>query len=419
MLFFIAAAAGPAGINPTSIANEIQSFLPLNTLAGVVDQVLPIFDVLGVFLIIVATVQEVPKAQGGEFFNVILRAMIALAVMGIVTPLMWGGEVLVQNICAALTAGTGGNGAKFVGTAVAFTGFAPVPAATRAQILYNFDFGAMFNGLQAPQAPTGVGVLNIVDDAKWLLAVIIYGALAWVALFTIFVMTLVLYVQKAILIFGLLLMPPFIGLQTWQGSSRFLGMHYIQSMLGVLCWPLGWGFIYVGTVAAMKNLQVLFQQFQNNSNSGAVDVVLLIFIFVNFFLVCLWMIIGTLMAPGLMNKVVTAGGNFAAGAMGAVSGKAIGAVGDTIRGAASATGAVAGAAIGAAVAGPAGAMAGAGLGGQLGGSVGGAAAAPTDSVRNSIAQGTGEGGGGAAPSGASADAGLAALAQVGKGRGAS
>jgi hypothetical protein len=254
-------------------------------------------------------------------------------------------------------------------------------------------------------------VFDIVNDAKWLLELLILGSLLWVSLFVIFVMTLMLYVQKAILIFGLLLMPPFIGLQTWQGSARFLGVHYIQSMLGVLCWPIGWGLIYVGTAAGMQKLQMLFKQFSSTSNGNLdkLDVVLLIFIFVNFVLVALWMIIGTIMAPGLINKVVTAGGNFAAGAMGAVAGKAIGGVGDTIKGAATAAGAIAGAAVG----GPAGAQ----VGSQLGGSVGAVAAAPTDSVRNSITQATGEGGGGAAPSGASVDAGLAALARAGIGAG--
>jgi hypothetical protein len=273
----------------------------------------------------------------------------------------------------------------------------------------------MFDALKAPQVLDGNPV-QIVDDLKRMLEWLIFGCLACLSLFVTFVMTLMLYVQKAILIFGLLLMPPFIGLQTWQGSARFLGVHYIQSMLGVLCWPLGWAFIYVGNAAAMQNLQTLFQKFSTNNN-GNEDIVLLIGIFANFLLTSLWMIIGTIMAPGLINKVITAGGNFAASAMGAVSGKAVGAAGDAIKGATTAAGAIAGAAVGGAVGGPAGAKAGSQVGSQLGGSVGAVAAAPGDSVRNSITQATGEGGGGAAPSGASFDAGLAALAQTGKGRG--
>jgi hypothetical protein len=400
------------GIDPTSIANLIQTFLPLKALAETVDQVMWIMNLIGLCLIIIATVQEIPKTQGGEFFNVILRAIIALAVMAIITPLMWSGEVLVQNLvsdittaaannaAAGTTAAAGTNITNFVQNVQPFTGFTSAQADTRAQILYDFNWTAMFNALQPPPAPTNV--FDFGGDATWLLYLLILGSLLWISLFVIFVMTLMLYVQKAILIFGLLLMPPFIGLQTWQGSARFLGVHYIQSMLGVLCWPIGWGLIYVGTAAAMQNLQVLFQQFSNNNN----NIVLLIFIFVNFLLICLWMITGTIMAPGLMNKVITAGGNFAASAMGAVSGKAIGAPGDAIKGAAAAAGAV----VGAAVAGPGGAQ----VGSQLGGSVGAVAAAPGDSARNSITQATGEGGGGAAPSGASFDAGLAALAQTGK-----
>jgi len=395
-----AAAQAGAAIDAGSVAKLINGFLPLDTLAGVVDNVMSVMTPIGLCLIIIATVQEIPKTQGGEFFNVILRAIIALAVMAIITPLMWGAEVMVQDLVSQIT-GAG----NFVKNAPpGFTFFGPAPGATRAQILYDFNLFAIPDQLQVPPSPGNV--FDIAGDATWLLEVLILGSLMWVSLFVIFVMTLMLYVQKAILIFGLLLMPPFIGLQTWQGSARFLGVHYIQSMLGVLCWPIGWGLIYVGTAAGMQKLNMLFQSFANNKS---VDIVLLIFIFVNFLLVALWMIIGTIMAPGLINKVVTAGGNFAAGAMGAVAGKAIGGVGDTIKGAATAAGTIAGAAVG----GPAGAQ----VGSQIGGSVGAVAAAPTDSVRNSITQATGEGGGGAAPSGASVDAGLAALARAGIGSG--
>jgi hypothetical protein len=406
-MFFLAAAGGAQqGINSigsTSIANQIGSYLPLDKLAQVVDGVMPVMDSIGLCLIIIATVQEIPKTQGGEFFNVILRAIIALAVMAMITPLMWGGEVLVQNLVSQITEAA--KAGKFVTNTLDFpTSFAPVKAADRAKIIYDFNLGAMFNGLQAPAALDW----NIFDDPKRMLEWLVFGCAAVLSALVVFVMTLMLYVQKAILMFGLLLMPPFIGLQTWQGSSRFLGVHYIQSMLGVLCWPIGWAFIYVGNSAAMQNLNDLFQKFAANNN-GNMDIVLLIAIFANCVLTSLWMNIGTIMAPGLIHKVITAGGNFAASAMGAVSGKAVSAMGDTIKGAATAAGAIAGAAVG----GPAGAQ----VGSQLGGSVGAVAAAPTDSVRNSISQATGEGGGGAAPSGASFDAGLAALAQAGKGRG--
>jgi hypothetical protein len=418
-MFFLAAAGGAQqginGIDPTSIVNQIGKFLPLETLAKAVDQAMSGqnwlgMNTIGLCLIIIATVQEIPRTQGGEFFNVILRAIIALAVMAIITPLMWGGEVLVQNLVSVIAG-------DFVKNTVDFTGFGPVQggAVTRAQILYDFHVGGLFDKLHAPQALDG-NPLDIADDLKRLLEWLIFGCLACLSLFVTFVMTLMLYVQKAILIFGLLLMPPFIGLQTWQGSARFLGVHYIQSMLGVLCWPIGWAFIYLGSAAAMHNLNDLFQKFADNNN-GTEDLVLLIGILANFLLTSLWMVIGTVMAPGLINKVITAGGNFAAGAMGAVSGKAVGAAGDAIKGATTAAGAIAGAAAGAAVGGPAGAKAGLQVGSQLGGSVGAVAAAPGDSVRNSITQATGEGGGGAAPSGASFDAGLAALAQTGKGRG--
>ncbi len=423
MLFL--AAATPGGVDSATLTSWVQSFLPLKALVTVVDQAMPVFDLIGAFLIIVATVQEIPKSRGADLLTVVLRAAVLLLMMVIITSLMWFSEVSSQSLVKAIASNSGANGQNFVANTPPAPQIGQVPdAATRAEILYNFNLDAMFNGLQAPNQPNGPTLFgfiplpqdpisSVVDEAKYLFQLLIFGLIGIVVLFSAFVMIVMLFVQKAILIFSRLLMPCALGILSWQGATRFLGINYIQSVLGVTCWPIGWGLIYVGTVAAMQNLTTQFNNFSKTTDLGT-----LIFIFINVFLICVWMVIGTIMAPGLIMKVITAGGNFAASAMGAVSGKTIGAAGEAVKGAAQATGAIAGAAVGAMAGNP---LMGAQIGGQIGGSVGGAAAAPASSMASSVSQATGEGGGGGgvAPTNASSAAGFAALqglAQMGKGQ---
>jgi hypothetical protein len=97
--------------------------------------------------------------------------------------------------------------------------------------------------------------------------------------------------------------------------------------------------------------------------------------FVTLFLICLWMIIGTISAPRLIAWAVTSGGNFAAGLIGG----ATSAAGQHVTNTMSSGGTVAGGFLGASFGGPTGAK----LGSQIGGNIGSGAGAPFSAITQS------------------------------------
>jgi hypothetical protein len=193
-----------------------------------------------------------------------------------------------------------------------------------------------------------------------------------VACFTEFVMQAMLVIQKLIMVFSKLLIPIWIAclsLPSAQGSAQ----NFLKSVLGVMCWPVGWAIVHVGTMAAFQALQPP----SFNAQLGE-----LILSCATLGVVCLWPVVGTIAAPFLIAKMVTSGSNFAQGMVGAFSSAAGQHAARGLQSGARVTGAL----VGGMAAGPAGAAAGA----MAGGKIGEAMAAPVVSATES-AEGVNEG----------------------------
>jgi hypothetical protein len=203
-------------------------------------------------------------------------------------------------------------------------------------------------------------------------------------------------------------------LLVWQGPVRFVGVNGVQSVIAVACWPFGLAFVHMGTMAGFSQLYTI-QLDANNSLST------LLIMLCSFLLIALWMIIGTLATPALINQLVQSGANLGAGLVGGAAGRAAQSAGKAVGTAAAAGGATAGMAVGGVLGGSAGAQLGANLGGSVGASAGGMASSLGSNTSSAIFQATGSsGGGGAVPTRASSAAGMAALqglSQMGQGGG--
>jgi len=180
---------------------------------------------------------------------------------------------------------------------------------------------------------------------------LVIAATGFVACVTVFIMEVMLILQKLIVVASGPLMPIFIAclsIRAAEGSAQ----NFLKSVVGVMCWPVGWALVHIGTMAALQNLQPpswtasLFQLVLSGTSLGVV---------------CLWMVVGTIGAPYLIARAVTSGSNFAAELFG---GFASAAGQHSVHGVKSGT-AVAGALVGSTM-GPAGALAGANLGTQMG-----------------------------------------------------
>jgi hypothetical protein len=142
------------------------------------------------------------------------------------------------------------------------------------------------------------------EVGKWIDYIIRGAVIAIVggfAAFTVFVMEVMLMLQKLILLGSRPLMPIFIACLSI-GAAEGSAQNFLKSVLGVMCWPIGWALVHIGTMAAIQNLHppswtaALFQLVVSGLALGVV---------------CLWMIVGTVGAPFLIAKMVRSGSNFA------------------------------------------------------------------------------------------------------------
>jgi hypothetical protein len=221
-------------------------------------------------------------------------------------------------------------------------------------------------------APTGTPVLELNKWADYLTRAFFILLTAGVACITVFIMQAMLVLQKLIMVFSKLLVPIFIACLSLPGS-RGSGQNFLKSIAGVMCWPIGWAIVHVGTMAGLQALQPP----SLNAQLGE-----LLLSFGVFAVVCLWPVVGTIGAPWLIAKAVTSGTNFAHSMVGAFS-SAAGQHADRLL---QSGGAVTGALVGGALLGPEGA----GAGASLGGKAGSALALPITSATES-AEGVNEG----------------------------
>jgi hypothetical protein len=454
------------------IVQWLTGFFPLSQISSVIDSCTPAFQLIGVLILVLGAIQEIPKHQVDGIFAVIARSTVLCAMIAYAPSWMYFGELFAQgltdSICTSAAQTIGGNSSSMVksftttgsaqGSSLANTPIMTktVPASTGQDgVLYDYNdlftalgsvVGSASETIDASSSSPGGLLSRFINDAKhWTNIGSLLGVndgsggnngtlgnmlqnwldqntpLGWspgqvlsfcIALFgaiCVFILEALLLIQKAIIIFSRLLMPVFLSLLSWQGPTRFLGVNYIQSVIAVMSWPIGWSIVYIGAVVGLAN----------TATANAAGWTTVVSIFVNVFLICLWMITGATIAPMLMTRVVTAGGNFASGMIGAVAGRAFGMAGSVAGAAAGVAGAGAGAAVGGSVGGPAGAMVGAAIGSSVAGGIGRAVTSQAvGGLQSAISQATGgDGGGGAVPTRASTYAGMAALqgiAQMGQ-----
>jgi hypothetical protein len=220
---------------------------------------------------------------------------------------------------------------------------------------------------QVSQAPQGVNMMDLSKWTDYLLRGLVVLTAGMVASLTIMVMQVMLVLQKLILIGSKLIAPIFIaclGIPAAQGAAQ----NFLKTIIAVVCWPVGWALVHLGTMAALRNL---------HPPAWNATLVMLVASLVPLFIVCLWMFIGTVGTPLLIARAVTHGSNFAADMLGR-AGATIGYHGaNAVRSGGTAAGAV----VGSAAAGPAGTGIGATIGGTMGNTLASPISGATEATR--------------------------------------
>jgi hypothetical protein len=195
---------------------------------------------------------------------------------------------------------------------------------------------------------------SLFEIGKWpdyIMRAITVAITGGVACVTVFIMQVMLVLQKLIIVGSGPLMPIFIACLSIP-AARGSAQNFIKAVLGTMCWPVGWALAHVGTMAALQNLQAPSW----NASLGQ-----LILSFITLAVICLWMVVGTIGAPALIAWSVTHGTNFAAGLVGTYASAAGQHASSAVKSGATVAGALAGSSMG-----PAGAVTGASIGAMAG-----------------------------------------------------
>jgi hypothetical protein len=209
-----------------------------------------------------------------------------------------------------------------------------------------------FVRIRTTQGVTSASLLDLSKWTEYIMRGLLILTAAAIAALTVFVIQVMLILQKLILVGSKLIAPLFIaslGIPAAQGAAQ----NFLKTIVAVLCWPVGWALVHIGTMAALNNLHT------PNSNATLFE---LFTALTPLCIVCLWMFVGTVGTPLLIARAVTSGSNFAADMIGR-AGATMGYHGtNAVKSGSMAAGAV----VGSAVAGPVGTALGATVGGAMG-----------------------------------------------------
>jgi hypothetical protein len=345
-----------------NIQQWLNTLVPMAQIVQIVNHVLPAFVIVAAMILVIGYTMNVIASE--SIFGPSSRLIILLACIA-GAPWMLR---IAQEIAYALAGAVIG--------AVPNMGWVQlnIPNGSSLSMDFSKPFGIIgqYVAGKTGAAPTGNPILELNKWADYLTRAFFILLTGLVACFTVFVMQAMLVIQKLIMVFSKLLVPIWIAclsLPAAHGSAQ----NFLKSVFGVMCWPVGWAIVHIGTMAGLQALQPP----SLNAQLGE-----LLLSFATFSVVCLWPIVGTIGAPWMIAKMVTSGTNFAHSMIGAFASTA----GQHASRGLAAGGAVTGALVGGATAGPAGVAAGA----LLGGAAGNATALPMVSATES-AEGVNEG----------------------------
>ena len=337
-----------------TIQGWLNQLVPLQQISQVVGQVLPAFVIVGVFILAIGYMMMLASSE-----TVLTPSYRLIALFAAIAAAPWF-LTIGQTIANALVGA--------IASADPAVSWLVVNNPGNASLVMDFSkpfqvIGQFVGGTFANTS--GIQWWEVGKWADYIIRGIVIAIVGGVAVITVFIMEVMLILQKLILLGSQPLIPIFIACLSI-GAAEGSAQNFLKSVLGVVCWPVGWAIGHIGTMAAIQNLQPpswtapLFQLVVSGLALGVV---------------CLWMVVATIGAPMLIAKAVTSGTNFAAHLMGGYA---------TAAGQHAARGVQAGAAVtGALVGGAAGGPVGADIGAAWGGNTGKALAMPITSATES------------------------------------
>ena len=279
----------------TTIQQWLNTLVPLPQILGIVQSVLPAFVLVAIMILVMGYYMKLIGSEtvlGPSSTLIVLLAAIA-------------GSPWLFSLAGQIADGLVGA----VAAADPALSWIVVNKPNDSSLAMDFSkpFGIIAQYVGAKLQPAqGTMPWELNKWADYIMRVVFILLTGLVACVTVFIMEAMLVIQKLILVGSKLLVPVWIAalsLPAAKGSAQ----TFLKSVVGVMCWPVGWALVHVGTMAAFQALQ------PPSLNASLGELVLA---FSTLAIACLWPVVGTIGAPFLIARMVTSGTNFAADMIG-------------------------------------------------------------------------------------------------------
>jgi hypothetical protein len=273
-----------------NIQQWLNILVPIQQIVQIVEKVLPAFILVAVMIAVIGYQMSLIRAD--SVFAPTSKLIIILACIAGAPWMLGIAQDIVKDLVGA------------VADASPNMGWIRVNSPNNASLSMDFSkpFGIMSQYIAGKTGPPPQADLFHLDKwADYLTRAFFILLTAGVACFTVFIMQAMLVIQKLIMVFSKPLLPIFIACLNLP-ATRASGETFLTSIAGVMCWPVGWAIVHIGTMAA-------FQALSPPSLTTPLGELLLAFGV--FAVVCLWPVVGTIGAPCLIAMTVTSGANFA------------------------------------------------------------------------------------------------------------
>lgn len=297
----------------------------------VADQIEPIFLCVAFVLLVFGTMRGFMQNDLRHFFGNLVRVVILVSLIGnwtLVTGIVSNAVnaacglqisanfgVLTNNQTMTTSARmdigqlTQILGSKASGSITAIVqGQTTQPASSQAQSANGLQqFLNWFNPASQVQQAGQAALQSALSTATHALCAVLYTVFLLALLFCELIVVLMEVLQNCILVFLGLYVP--IGFAEFSiPSLRGQAEGFFKTYIGVQCWPIGWVFVNVITIALCKNLIA-----PNQENLGQLLIAILWCV-----PVLLWVVIGHILAPFYTQKIVVRGGAELQGFVGAM-----------------------------------------------------------------------------------------------------
>jgi len=297
----------------------------------VADQIEPIFLCVAFVLLVFGTMRGFMQNDLRHFFGNLVRVVILVSLIGnwtLVTGIVSNAVNAACGLQISANFGVLTNsqtmttsarmdigqltqilGSKASGSITAIVqGQTTQPASSQAQSANRLQqFLNWFNPVGQVQQAGQAALQGALSTATHALCAVLYTVFLLALLLCELIVVLMEVLQNCILVFLGLYVP--IGFAEFSiPSLRGQAEGFFKTYIGVQCWPIGWVFVNVITIALCKNLIA-----PNQENLGQLLIAILWCV-----PVLLWVVIGHILAPFYTQKIVVRGGAELQGFVGAM-----------------------------------------------------------------------------------------------------